>query len=67
MIQTAYPTSRRTLEASLKSDFSEGMAWPVDRASLAALIDLGLSNQQIGEYFTIGPDEVHMLREDYGV
>lgn len=53
------------LEASLRDSFSEGARWPVDRAGLAALIDLGLSNGQIGQYFTVGPDDVHMLREHY--
>jgi hypothetical protein len=41
--------------------------WPIDRATLAALIDMGLTNAQIGAYFSVGPDDVHMLRDQYGL
>jgi hypothetical protein len=41
--------------------------WPIDRATLAALIDMGLSDFQIGAYFSVGPDDVHMLRDQYGL
>jgi hypothetical protein len=66
MIQAAPSTARRMLGASLRSSFCDGVAWPVDRASLAALIDLGLSNGQIGEYFAVRQDEVRKLRDNYG-
>jgi hypothetical protein len=66
MIQAAHSTARHTLDASLRSSFCDGVVWPVDRASLAALIDLGLSNGQIGKYFAVKQDEVRRLREDYG-
>ena len=66
MIQAARSMDRHMLGASLRSSFCDGVAWPVDRASLAALIDLGLSNGQIGEYFTVKQHEVCRLREDYG-
>jgi hypothetical protein len=66
MIQAARSMDRRMLGASLRGSFCDGVVWPVDRASLAALIDLGLSNGQIGEYFTVKQDEVRRLREDYG-
>ena len=66
MIQAARSTARHMLSASLRSAFCDGVVWPVDRASLAALIDLGLSNGQIGEYFAVKQDEVRKLREDCG-
>ena len=66
MIETAHLTSRPMLDASLRTSFSDGVEWPVDRASLAALIDLGLSNRQIGEYFAVGQDDVRALRARYG-
>lgn len=50
------------LEGSLSDSFTEGSLWPVDRAGLVALTDLGLSNGQIGQYFSVESDDVHMLR-----
>ena len=42
-------------------------AWPVDRPSLAALKDLGLSDAQVASYFRVRQDEVAMLRTSYGI
>jgi hypothetical protein len=42
-------------------------AWPVDRPSLAALKDLGLSDAQVAGYFRVRQDEVAMLRTSYGI
>jgi hypothetical protein len=42
-------------------------AWPVDRPSLAALKDLGLSDAQVAGYFRVRLDEVAMLRTSYGI
>jgi hypothetical protein len=66
MIDSVYSHSSGALATSLRSAFTGGLQWPIDRAGLAALIDLGLSNRQIGDYFSVGPDAVHLLREDYG-
>lgn len=41
--------------------------WPTERPRLAALVDLGLSNRQIGQYFKVSPDDVYMLRDLYGL
>jgi len=38
--------------------FVDGVTWPVDGASLAALTDLGLSPRQIAHYFSVTPAEV---------
>ena len=66
MIQVARSVDRHMLGASLRSSFCDGAVWPVDRAGLAALIDLGLSNGQIGKYFAVKQDEVFKLRQGYG-
>jgi hypothetical protein len=41
--------------------------WPIDRASLAALGDLGLSDEQIAAYFDIRPADVTKLHLAFGV
>jgi hypothetical protein len=53
------------LENPLRRSFTAGTRWPIDRASLAALLDMGMSNAQIAWYFAVAPDEVRRLREDY--
>lgn len=67
MAESAPSYSRDGLRASLKQFFTGGALWPVDRAALAAMTDMGLSNGEIAGYFAVGPDEVHMLREHYGL
>ncbi len=44
-----------------------GAQWPIDRAGLAALTDVGLTSSEIGAYFSISLDDVQMLREDHGL
>jgi len=41
-----------------KQSFVEGVSWPVERASLSALSDLGLTIEQIAQYFCVHPLEV---------
>jgi hypothetical protein len=41
--------------------------WPIDRPSLAALKDLGLSDGQLARYFGVEQDEVAGLRACYGI
>lgn len=41
--------------------FAEGVRWPVDRASIRALFDLGLTVAQIAQYFSIDPVQVPAL------
>jgi hypothetical protein len=62
-----YSTSRADLDSSLRESFRHGADWPIDRASLTALIDMGLSNAEIASYFAVAPDDVHMLRDQYGI
>jgi hypothetical protein len=53
--------SRRHLTGDLANSFIEGVSWPIDRASLEALSDIGLSPQQIARYFSVPPAEVRRL------
>ena len=66
MVDSTSPKSRSDLAAALQRSFVKGVSWPLDRAGLAALIDLGLTNAQIANYFSVGVDDVYMLRETYG-
>ena len=50
-----------TVDCLLQQSFAEGVSWPIDRASLRALFDLGLSVGQIARYFSIDPIEVQEL------
>jgi hypothetical protein len=47
-----------TLCSELDQSFVDGVTWPVDDASLAALTDMGLSPRQIAYYFSVTPAEV---------
>jgi len=67
VIRSSNPSAPDALAPSLTAAFVGGTSWPVDDASLAALVDMGLSNRQIGAYFAVGADDVHMLREQYDV
>jgi CRP-like cAMP-binding protein len=53
----------RGLEIEVSRSFIEGVSWPVDRASVVALSDLGLSPQQIARYFSVTPEEVSRLMD----
>jgi hypothetical protein len=50
--------NREPLASPRRRSFVEGVSWPVGRASLDALSDLGLSFEQIARYFSVDPDEV---------
>ena len=55
------------LGASLSRNFVDGIQWPVDRASLTALVDLGLSDAQIATYFSVEPADVLTRRQYFGL
>jgi hypothetical protein len=61
MNRTTYSMSPGDLAGALGKSFIEGVSWPIDRASLAALLDIGLSLQQIAHYFSVTPAEVSCL------
>jgi hypothetical protein len=41
--------------------------WPIERPCLAALKDLGLSDEKIACYFRVGLADVALLRTTYGI
>jgi hypothetical protein len=57
------PTSRGELDSTLMKSFVEGVSWPIDRGSLVALSDLGLTDDQIASYFSVEPHEVRAMFE----
>jgi hypothetical protein len=50
--------NRDELDGVLKQAFAEGVRWPIERPSLNALSELGLSVEQIARYFSVDPAEV---------
>jgi hypothetical protein len=56
-------TSRRELDGTLMKSFVEGVSWPLDHGSLVALSDLGLTDDQIANYFSVEPHEVRAMFE----
>jgi hypothetical protein len=57
----------RSLTAELAASFVEGITWPLDRASLAALLDMGLEPRQITGYFSVTPADVLELLHKFGM
>jgi len=53
---------RDLLEKSVASG-----TWPISTGALAALVDLGMSDVTLAEYFRVSTDEVRALRRDYGL
>jgi hypothetical protein len=53
--------NRDQVECLQKRSFAEGAAWLIDRASLRALFDMGLTAAQIARYFSIDPIEVQAV------
>jgi hypothetical protein len=58
---SAEARNRDELDWLLTQSFAEGVSWPIDRASLRALFDLGLTVAQIAKYFSTDPVEVQAL------
>jgi hypothetical protein len=52
---------RGELDGLLKQSSAKGVSWPIDRAALRALFDLGLTVAQIARYFSTDPVEVQAL------
>jgi hypothetical protein len=57
--------SREALETSLRRQFTADETWPLSRAALTALIDIGLSDEVIARELAVRPKEVAALRERY--
>jgi hypothetical protein len=58
---------RARLDAALHAAFVDGVQWPLEEASLAALVDLGLSDAQIASYFAIDPADVRDCKQKLGL
>jgi hypothetical protein len=58
--------NRDELDSLLMRSFTEGVRWPIDRASLTALSDMGLTVAQIARYFSIDSADVQALLDRHG-
>lgn len=58
--------SNREIPSDLQDLFIGDEQWPLSAASLAALIDLGMTDQRIAEYFGVETHRVAALRFYYG-
>ena len=58
---------RTKLDAALHAAFVDGVQWPLEEASLAALVDLGLNDAQIASYFAIDAAEVQRCKQKLGL
>ena len=61
------PHDRNELESLLMQSFTEGVPWPIDRPSLTALSDMGLSVAEIARYFSVDEGEVLALLDQHGI
>jgi hypothetical protein len=50
--------NRDESDSLLKQAFVEGVSWPIDRPSLRALSDMGLTVVQIARYFSVDSAQV---------
>jgi hypothetical protein len=58
---------RTKLDAALHAAFVDGVQWPLEEASLTALVDLGLSDAQIASYFAINTADVRSCKQKLGL
>ena len=61
------PHDRNELEGLLMQSFTEGVRWPIDRESLTALSDMGLSVAEIARYFSVDEGEVRALLDQHEI
>jgi hypothetical protein len=57
--------NRNQADCLLKRSFVEGVSWPIDRPSLRALLDMGLTVVQVARYFSIDPIQVQARLNDH--
>jgi hypothetical protein len=58
---------RTKLDAALHAAFVDGVQWPLEEASLTALVDLGLSDAQIASYFAVDTADVRSCKQKLGL
>jgi hypothetical protein len=56
---------KSNLRGNLQRSFVGKTTWPPERASLTAIVDLGMSDDCIAKYFNVPPSEVQALRYAY--
>jgi hypothetical protein len=61
MSESLLTMDRDDLETSLARSFTEGIDWPPDAASRAALLDMGLTANQLAQYFRVDLNEVNKV------
>lgn len=67
-IEHATPSPvRRSAELSRRAARPSAQGWPVSAPSLAALHDLGMTQDQIAAYFRVPAEEVASLRQRYAI
>lgn len=52
---------------ALRLAFIAGEDWPLDPASLSALVKVGLSDARIAKHFAVNHADVRALRTRYGI
>lgn len=52
---------------ALKPSFVDDVHWPIEPGSLAALVDMGMSDDMIAAYFQVDLSLVLALRARYGL
>jgi hypothetical protein len=57
--------SHDALKDSLMQKFTEDITWPIPASWLAALVDMGMTDELIGRYFSVTVPEVASLRRHY--
>lgn len=57
--------SQDTLKDSLMKNFAEDIAWPIPRGWLSALVDMGMTDELIGRYFSVTAEQVASLRREF--
>jgi hypothetical protein len=53
--------NRVELDSLLKQELDEGAGWPIDRFALRAILQTGLTIEQIARFFSVDPQEVQAL------
>lgn len=48
-------------------DFARGTTWPIGQAAMAALLDLGVTEERMARYFRVPRPAVGVLRRLYGL
>lgn len=64
MVLNDFP-SRDALKDSLMQKFAEDITWPIPASWLGALVDMGMTDELIGRYFSVTAREVAALRGQY--